>query len=185
MTGRVRSRGRRRGRRCRAARRGGRRRARRRRRCGRGRRRAAVVSEPAADPFERAVKDARIGLLDALLGRIDHEVDVRADADPVERGAHPAVGVRDDDELPSRRPQPLQRGDDVGGHVLPEVVRRVVALQVGERRRDRRRPDDAGPREDLLEDEPAADDVELTARRACRPRAWRAIRRPRALRRWS
>ena len=67
-----------------------------------------------------------------------------------------AVRVRHDDQVQAERAKAFERGRDIGGDRLPQVLRRVVRVQLGEGRFSGRSELDACFGEDQVEVHPAA-----------------------------
>ena len=111
---------------------------------------------PGAGSLEGDPEEARVRLLDALDLRVEDVVEEAREAEPVEHLRHRPVRVRDDDELQAARAQALEAGDDLRGHVLPQVVIAVIGAELDDGRVDGGGAREAGLLEQQVEVEPAA-----------------------------
>jgi hypothetical protein len=109
-----------------------------------------------AASLERDVEESRRRLFDPLVRRVEHAVEAPREIEPIEMRAQRAVGVGDHDEPQAPCAHRLESRDHVVRHVLPQVARGVIRVQVCERRRRAIRPLDARMREDEVEEQPPA-----------------------------
>ena len=92
-----------------------------------------------AAALQRDLEEPRVGLLDLLVVGIQHVIDVAVRPSRARCARSVPFAFDTTVSLQAPRAQRVERRQDVVGHELPQVVRDVVGVQLGERRR-RSRP---------------------------------------------